>query len=177
MKGGITLDLGILLEVTARCKQDYANWIFFNSRSLKRSAHFDTIANDYFRLLLVDANSILSFSKYIKTSFWQILNRMENQAYGENHIKPSDVFRWRTMLENSSVIIEKIKLLRDKKVYYVDNDQPTQVFISMGELQELLSKMEIIVLNMCQVLEYPITSIPTIEERCNHSIADAFKEA
>lgn len=177
MKGGITLDLGILLEVTAKCKQDYANWIFFNSRSLKRSAHFDTIANDYFRLLLVDANSVLSFSKNIKTSFWQIFKRMENQAYGENHIKPSDVARWRNMLQDSDPVIEKVKLLRDRKVYYVDNDQPAQVFISMGELQEILSKMEIIVLDMCQILEYPITSIPTVEERCNHSIADAFKEA
>lgn len=175
MSATITLDLGILLEVTSKCKQDYANWTFFNVKDASLSVHFDTIANDYFRLLLVDMNTMLSLSKNIKITFWQVFNRLERGKYGKNKISLSDIIRWRELLLTSYQTIEKIKLLRDRKVYYVNDEDTCQVFISRGEIEEVLMKMEAIVLEICNILEYPITSIPTVEERSNHTIADAFK--
>ncbi|MRG48996.1 hypothetical protein GFS24_28060 [Chitinophaga sp. SYP-B3965] len=176
MSATITLDLGILLEVTSKCKQDYENWTFFNVRDANRSVHFDTIANDYFRLLLVDMNSMLSLSRNIKITFWQVFDRLEAGKYGENKISIADIIRWREVLLASYKTIEKIKLLRDKKVYYVNNEQTCEIFISRKEIEEVLLKMEHIVLEICYILEYPITSIPTVEERSNHTIADAFRQ-
>jgi hypothetical protein len=175
MSATITLDLGILLEVTSKCKQDYANWTFFNVKDSTLSVHFDTIANDYFRLLLVDMNTMLSLSKNIKITFWQVFNRLERGKYGRNKITLSDIIRWRGLLLTSYQTIEKIKLLRDRKVYYVNDEETCQVFISRGEIEEVLMKMEAIVLEICRILEYPITSIPTMDERSKHTIADAFK--
>ncbi|WP_343304382.1 hypothetical protein AAHN97_22650 [Chitinophaga niabensis] len=175
MSATITLDLGILLEVTSKCKQDYANWTFFNVKDATLSVHFDTIANDYFRLLLVDMNTMLSLSKNIKITFWQVFNRLERGKYGRNKITLSDIIRWRELLLTSYQTIEKIKLLRDRKVYYVNDEETCQVFISRSEIEEVLIKMEDIVLEICRILEYPITSIPTVEERSNHTIEDAFK--
>jgi len=171
----ITLDLGILLEVTSKCKQDYANWTFFYVKDANLSVHFDTIANDYFRLMLVDMNTVLSLSRNIKISFWQVFNRLEKGKYGRNNITISDIIRWRELLLASYQTIEKIKLLRDRKVYYVHDEETTQVFIGRQEIKEVLDKMEHIVLDMCCILEYPITSIPTVDERSNHTIEDAFK--
>jgi hypothetical protein len=175
MSATITLDLGILLEVTSKCKQDYANWTFFNVKDATLSVHFDTIANDYFRLLLVDMNTMLSLSKNIKITFWQVFNRLERGKYGRNKISLSNIIRWRELLLTSYETIEKIKLLRDRKVYYVNDEETCQVFISRGEIEEVLMKMEAIVLEICRILEYPITSIPTMDERSNHTIEDAFK--
>lgn len=175
MSATITLDLGILLEVTSKCKQDYANWTFFNVKDATLSVHFDTIANDYFRLLLVDMNTMLSLSKNIKITFWQVFNRLERGRYGKTKITLSDIIRWRELLLTSYQTIEKIKLLRDRKVYYVNDEETCQVFISRSEIEEVLMKMEDIVLEICRILEYPITSIPTVEERSNHTIEEAFK--
>lgn len=169
----ITLDLGILLDITAKCKQDNENWNLFNG--LNSSVHFDAIANDYFRLLLVDMNSMLSLSKNIKITFWQVFDRLEEGRYGETRIGFADLMRWRNILLASYETIEKVKLLRDNKVYYVNNEHTFQIFISRKEIQDLLNKMEQIVLDICFILEYPITSIPTMAERANHTITDAFK--
>jgi hypothetical protein len=168
-------DLVVLLHVTSKCKQDYSNWIFFKVLDSTQSMHFPTIANDYFRLFLVDMHAVLCRSKARGVTFWKVFNRLGKGEYEDNDISTEDTIRWHRLLSGSYSTIEKVIGLRDKQVDHIQNGSHSPYLINNNELKQMLVKMEQITLEMCRILGISLDSILTVEEQSNHSIAEAFK--
>lgn len=172
MKEDIMIDLSILLSITRDCKQYFFYWAYYVSNDTELSMHFNKQAIGNFRFLIMEMHKTLNTSQSDKCTFWKIFTRLEAREYEENAITLEKIIKWRAILANHAITIDKIKVLRDTQIVHTDKGAPIAELVSMCELKKLLLVMECIVKEMFNILGNPIASIAIIED---HSIAEAFK--
>ncbi|SIO49436.1 hypothetical protein [Chitinophaga niabensis] len=174
MKEDIMLDLSNLLDIVRNCKQEFRNWVSLVNIKSELSMHFNSMANDYHRLFLMDMHKGLNRSQSDKCTFWRIFSRQEAKEYEENAITSTDIAKWRNMLSRHDTTINMIKITRDTQIVHTDKDAPVPELISMWSLQKLLYDMENVIKNMFMVLGKHLPVIAIIEDVDNHTIAEAF---
>ncbi|SIO49426.1 hypothetical protein [Chitinophaga niabensis] len=163
---------GSLLHIANNCKQDFDNWKFFREQDGKLSAHFYKLAEDYFRLLLVDLHAIFGESEQERCPLPQLFSNILAGKYPECKIPKKEVSYWIAVLEQQRSIIEKICILKEKKIDYTPLGD---ISITMGEIKKLILVMEIIIIQMCCHEDFGLPGILTIDERYHHNITEAFR--
>lgn len=166
------MDFGSILHIANNCKQDFTNWKFFKKQDGKLSSHFYKLAEDYFRLLMLDLHIIFSKSDKDRGSLRQLFSKLLSNKYPDSKIPEDEILRWTAILDQHDATIEKIRMLKEQKI---DHAPCNDTFISTWDIQKLVVMMEIIIIQICHKEDFGLPGIPTIDEKYQHNIAEAFR--